>query len=219
MTQLAQTLKHTIDEWSSQMMETNPMVRLTRSGRLPPRAFALYIETLRHVFEHSHKNLGHAAQRARSLSLPKLAEYLQRKADEEHGHDRWAMDDLKKLPAQTEIAPAQSLETFLRLQRDLIDQHPICFVAYALWAEYVTASVGDAWLQALASSGFQRDQVTAVGKHLDADREHAARAFDEIDELYTGEPGEAAVVGAVRAASQAFEAFCDEIHTVAVASA
>jgi hypothetical protein len=219
MTQLAHTLKHTIDLWSAQLMETSSLARLTRSGRLPPRAFALYLESLRQLFESSHQNLGHAAQRARSLSLPELAEYLERKAEEEHGHDVWASDDLRKLPQQAEIAPAQTLATFLQLQRRLIEEHPICFVAYALWAEYLTARVGDAWLEALASSGFQRDQVTAIGKHLEADREHAARAFDEIDALWTGDPSESSILAAVQSASKTFEAFCDEIYDVAVASA
>lgn len=215
MTRLALTLKHTIDDWIAHL-ESIPLGQLALSGRLPARAFALYLESLRHLFESSQQNLEYAAQRARALSLPQLAAYLQRKADEERGHDRWAIDDLGKLPAQANIAPAQSLLALVDLQRRLIDQHPICFVAYALWAEYFTVRVGDAWLQALAASGFERSQVSSIDKHLEADREHAERGLDEIDSLWTGEPSEQQMLDAIHASSRAFETFCDEIYRSAV---
>lgn len=64
MTHLAQTLKRMIDDWSVLLMETNPLMELTRHGRLSARAFAVYLESLRQLFESSQQNLERAAQRA-----------------------------------------------------------------------------------------------------------------------------------------------------------
>jgi hypothetical protein len=87
----------------------------------------------------------------------------------------------------------------------------MCYAAYILWAEYLTALLGAEWLAALAASGYSRDQLSSVSKHLDADREHAPRGFEEIDALWQAEPSGAVVFEAVDDAARLFRAFCDEI--------
>jgi hypothetical protein len=46
---------------------------------------------------------------------------------------------------------------------------------------------------------------------LDADREHAQRAFDELEALWQADPATAVVLEGVEQAARLFRSFCDEI--------
>jgi hypothetical protein len=210
---LSTQLKQQIEDWSSQLLNTSPLLSLARRGELSPAALASYLGSLRHLFESSERNLRRAAVRARELGQAELATHLARKASEEQGHSRWAQDDLSSLPerARAHGAPAAELLRLVALQERLIERHPICFVAYALWAEYFTVLVGEEWLTALAQSGFARGQLSAVARHLDADREHAATGLAVIDALWTGDPPVREITAGVCEACHTFERFCQEI--------
>jgi hypothetical protein len=213
MTSLAVLLKQAIEHWAEELRTTSPLVQMARAGNVTPRALALYLESLRYLFQHSQRNLQLAAEQAEQMGLPHVHLYFERKANEEHGHDGWAVDDLTHLP-QTSVAnlrPALSIVRLVELQRSLIAEHPICFVAYALWAEYFTVLVGDEWLDALSSCGYQRSQVSSIAKHVEADREHAANGFNELEQLWQGQPEPAVLLDAVARACRVFESFCDEI--------
>ncbi|HKU38601.1 MAG TPA: hypothetical protein VJR89_10655, partial [Polyangiales bacterium] len=140
-------------------------------------------------------------------------DYFRGKAVEEKGHDSWASADLARLPAASSagIEPAHAVRELVALQKSLIAQHPMCYAAYVLWAEYLTTLLGDEWLAALEAAGYAREQLSAAAKHLDADREHVLRGFLDIEALWQGEPEPAFVLGAVERAAQVFRAFCDEI--------
>jgi hypothetical protein len=178
---------------------------------------AAYLESLRLLFASADRSLPLALEQSKRLGDPGLIRYFERKIPEELGHDRWAADDLKQLPAvaKDNLNAVPSAIRLIELQRDLIAEHPLYFVAYILWAEYFSVLVGDSWLDALESSGYARNEVTAVSKHLETDREHAASVLEEIDTLWHGEPSQDDVVRAVQRASALFEAFCAEIHVVA----
>jgi hypothetical protein len=147
--------------------------------------------------------------------------FFQRKTREEDGHERWPAEDLTHLSstATHRLEPAHSVKGLVELQRASITQHPICFVAYTLWAEYFSILVGDSWLDALEASGYARTQVTAIAKHMDLDRDHAARVLHEIDELDTGALDSKEVIATVERACALFEAFCEEICAVAAEAA
>lgn len=210
---LSRMVKASIDDWAAQLRRESPLVLAAERGEVGPRALALYLESLRYVFAHSQANIRAAAARADELSLPELAGYFRAKATEEHGHEQWAANDLTQLPSQAVngVEPASAARALVALQSKLIAQHPICFLAYAVWAEYLTASLGDEWLRLLARSGYQRSAVTAVAYHLEADVEHAFEGFDALDRLWTGEPDAAAILSGVERAERGFEAFCAEI--------
>jgi hypothetical protein len=216
MTSIGVRLRGFIQAWSSDMLQ-HPLAQLARSGQLPAPALAAYLESLRLVFASSERSLPLALERSKQLGDPGLVGYFERKIPEELGHDRWAADDLQQLPATAKenLSALPSALRLIQLQRDLIADHPLYFVAYILWAEYFSVLVGDSWLDALESSGYARRQVTAVSKHIETDREHAAAVIQEIDTLWHGEPSQENIVHAVQRASQLFEAFCAEIHGVA----
>lgn len=213
MTTLASELREVIENWAEELRRNSALLQLATRGKLPPRAFALYLESLRYLFHNSQQNLARAASAAERKELPELAAYFARKAREERGHDGWAKSDLAALPETVarELQPAQAIEELVALQRTLIDQHPVCMLVYALWAEYFTVLLGDEWLAALSTSGYPREQVSAIAKHLDADREHAAHGFAEADRLWHGEPERALMIDIVQRAGRVFVRFCDEI--------
>jgi hypothetical protein len=221
MTTLATQLRTAIDRWAENLRRNAQLLSLARQGKLPARAVALYLESLRYLLQNSQQNLVLASTASKAMGDSPLAEYFARKAGEETGHDRWAIDDLARLPEAlvTDLRPASAILTLIELQRCLIAEHPVSFVAYALWAEYFTVLLGDDWLDGLAASGFERDQVSAIAKHLDADREHAAHGFDEIDRLWHGQPDSSVVLQVVARAGRIFERFCDEICVEAARAA
>jgi hypothetical protein len=210
---LSERLKASIDTWASRLRSESPLMRAAQRGAVGPRGLALYLESLRYVFSHSQLNIRAAADRAAALQLGELAAYFRDKAAEEQGHERWAETDLTQLPADVTrgLAPAAASHALVALQRELIAQHPACFLAYVVWAEYLTASLGDEWLRLLAGCGYDRTSVSAVAKHVEADADHALLGFDAIDRLWQGVPGAAAILRGVECAQCGFEAFCVEI--------
>jgi hypothetical protein len=213
MTTFASQLKLGIEAWAHDLLRDSLLLELAKQGKLPPRAFGLYLESLRHLFQHSQQNLLAAAEAAQRIAHPELAAYFDRKAREERGHDRWAINDLSRLPAAVaqDLRPAQAIEELVELQRALIAQHPVYMLVYTLWAEYITVLLGDEWLDALSVSGYGRAQVSSIAKHVDADREHAASGLAELDRLWSGQPDRTSLLGVVEQAGRIFSRFCDEI--------
>lgn len=213
MTMLADALRLRIETWSDALLRNSRLAVRARGGTLSARDLALYLVSLRYLLVHSQANLRRAVERCRELDLPEVARYFEDKVTEEHGHERWADDDLAQLATSTRagIEPASAIVELVALQTTLLTHHPVCFVAYSLWAELMTARIGDGWLSALESSGFGRQQVTAIDKHLEADQAHAAHALDEIDRLWQGEPAASTIIAGITDASVIFERFCDEI--------
>jgi len=193
------------------------LAEIAQRGELTPRALALYLESLRYLLQNTQRHPSLAAVRCEQLGRGRLAKYFRRKAGEEQGHDRWAIDDLARLPAKAVagIRPAPAVRALVDLQARFIQDEPLCFVAYLQWAEYFSVHVGDAWLDALAKSGFQRNQVTSIHNHLETDRHHAAAGFNEIDELSDGSADPALLLAAIDQAGSVFESLCNEICTEA----
>lgn len=214
---LAEELKQTIEEWSDGLIARSPITDVLRRGALTPRAMALYLESLRYLFECSERNLRIAAQRCADLGKGELAAYLSRKASEENGHDRWAIADLNKLPptATDGIRPTPAVVALVQLQDEFIVAEPLYFVAYLQWTEYFSVYVGDLWLDALAMSGYERSQVSAIHNHLETDREHAAAGFREIDALARDFPHPEGLIDAVEKSGRVFEALLEEISNEA----
>ena len=210
---MSSLVKSSIDSWATRLRAESPLTAAAERGELSPRALARYLESLRYVFTHSQANIRAAAVRADALQLTELADYFRAKSSEEQGHEQWAENDLQQLPrdAVRDIEPANACIALVALQEVLIDQHPLCFLAYTVWAEYLTASLGAEWLSLLANCGYDRSAVSAVAKHLEADADHAFEGFDALDRLWKGTPEAAEILAAVEHAERGFEAFCTEI--------
>lgn len=210
---LSVQLRCAIEDFAARL-RGSPLLETTRRGRLSPRAFGLYLESLRYLFDRSHATLARAARHCDELGRCALAEYFQHKATEERGHDRWAADDMAHLPTEAVegLAPARAIQGLLDMQLRMVEQEPALLAVYVLWAEYFSILVGDEWLEALGASGFPRERVTAIAKHLDADRHHAAAGFRVIDGLWDEQQLDPQLAtAAVQEAGRLFEAFCAEV--------
>ena len=216
MTSVANQLKNSIDTWA-EVLRTSPLRDLVERGQITPQALCLYLESLRYMFRQSEANVRVAAARCEDLELKPLLSYFRSKAREEDGHDQWAVNDLSRLPEEitSGIQPARAIVKLVELQTALIAEHPLCFVALIVWSEYTTALLGEEWLNALEVSGYSREQLSAVAKHIDADKGHASRGFRDLDELWTGDVALNVILDAVRRAQGLFESFCLEIYDVA----
>ena len=212
MTSLARTLKDAIDAWGQTQRES-PLMCMAREGSLTSRAVALYLTSLKELFVQSQISLRLAHERAAAQGQERFASYFLRKVREEHGHEQWAADDLQQLPAAVAqgMLPARTIQRFARLQRELLSGHPMCLIVYVVWAEYLTVLLGDEWLDALAVCGHQRAALSAVAKHIDADRAHAAHGFEVLDALWDGQPALDALLACLTRAEQTFAEFCQEI--------
>ena len=210
---VADRMKQAIERYAIELGERTPLADIARRGELTPRAMALYLESLRYLFLHTQRHLTVAAVRCSELGRDKLEAYFKRKAREEVGHDRWAINDLARLPSDEieGIRPAAAVVAMVDLQARFIREEPLCFVAYLQWAEYFSVHVGDAWLDALAMSGYSRAQVTAIHNHLETDRLHAAAGFREIDTLSENLVDDSLLMAAVEESGHAFERLCNEI--------
>jgi hypothetical protein len=210
---LAEQLKVAIERYADELVKRSPITEIVRRGELTPRAMALYLESLRYLFANSERNLRLAADRCERLGRSELAAYLRRKSAEENGHDRWAIDDLARLPstATADIRPARAIIALVELQAEFILCEPLYFVAYLQWTEYFSVYVGDTWLDALAMSGYQRSHVSAIHNHLETDREHSDAGFREIDALARDFPHPERLLEAVEKAGRVFESVLEEI--------
>src|SRR5262245_47753898 len=134
-------LRQTIERAAEDVRQSSALATLVKKGAITPRAIAVYLESLRFLFSSSPELLRTAAQRSEALGRSALADYFRDKIHEEQGHDNWAATDLAKLPAAVTagVRPAQAVVELVELQRSLIARDPICYVAYILWAEYLTA--------------------------------------------------------------------------------
>jgi hypothetical protein len=215
MTSAADALKLTIERWADSV-RSSVMKRLAEHERLSPRLVARYLESLRYLFAHSPRNLAQAAEGSRRLGLAALAEYFDAKAREESGHDAWAQADLEKLAAhvRADLHPTPAIVELVEYQSSLITRHPMYYFAYVLWAEYMTVLIGDEWLAILSDCGYTRTQISALSKHVDADRDHAPRGFDELERLWAeaDQPPLTELVCAVEQAGSLFMDFCHEIE-------
>lgn len=211
-------VQETIERLTAQLRERSPMLSIASAGRFSPRALALYLESLRYLFQQSQRNLQLASEVTQLNGDPRLAVHFAQKAAEERGHDAWAATDLSQLPAAAThvLEPLQSVVRLAELQRSLLSRHPLLFFVYALWAEYFTVLVGDEWIEALRHSGYRPDQLSAIRNHTIADREHAREGFEVLTALWNGEPSRDELCAAIAEAATTFERFCDEVCAEAV---
>jgi pyrroloquinoline quinone (PQQ) biosynthesis protein C len=80
-------------------------VRQTLAGRLDPAFYIAYLSNVYHYAQHSATVIGMAGARA-VVRNPELARYLLHHADEELGHEQWALDDLGALGVSADAVRA-----------------------------------------------------------------------------------------------------------------
>ena len=212
----ADQVRTAVDSWNDEIRDT-AAYELAARGQIPMQALAFYLESMRYLFYHSERSMGYAVSRCAELGDHGLEQYFKAKVHEENGHDRWPQNDLDHLPegCVLGVEPAGAIRRLVELQARALAEHPICLLAYAVWAEYMTACLGAETVAMLVSGGYERGQLSTITNHVDADGEHAIRGFAELDSLWSGQVSAEAIFNVVKQACQLFSEFCVEIHDCA----
>lgn len=185
---IADALKVEIERYALEMIHRNALYVGAAEGRITAEKAAYYLSNVRCLLRHVIPYLESARSRAIALGDHALAEHYAQKWREEHGHDRWADDDLARLhqeratsvPAQ----PAPGLLALLRFLEATIERDPACFLSYILFGEYLIALMGAQWLALIEERcGIAASNFSVIAKHAELDRDHTEEGLEAIDRL------------------------------------
>jgi hypothetical protein len=213
---IANALRAEIDSYAAQMRRSNPMFSKAEDGTFTPAHLTTYLSNIYELVKHTPIFLVRARDRACEFGDDRLAAHYDAKRGEEQGHDAWAERDIASIApvSSTTLSPrtAPSMKNLLEYLRETIDRDPTLYLAYILFAEYLTVLLGDEWLGLLeANCGIPRSSVSVVGNHVDLDKEHVEHALDEIDDL-VGDPRKlSAMRGVLHESFALFDRFCAEV--------
>ncbi len=217
---ISNDLRRAIEAYALQLRDSGELFRHVARGLLTPDAVAYYVTNLRILVEHTAPNLALARECAAKQGNDALAAHFAHKMTEEEGHERWAENDLSNLrrkfsvPASSPSSPA--IDDLLVYLRGAIRQEPMTYLAYILFAEYLTVLVGPELLLLLERHcGIPRSSMTVVGRHVELDKGHVAEGLHEIDDLAADERYSLPMQDTLRQSMAYFDQFCTEICAIA----
>ncbi len=185
---IANALRVEIERYAARMRHQNPLFTKAEARTLTAACIATYLANIRHLVSQTPVLLTRARDRARFVGDERLALHYDHKCGEEQGHDAWAERDIErvstvvKAPVNHEVTP--SLRNLLSFLAETIDEDPSLYLAYILFAEYLTVIVGPAWLRLLHDNcGIPSSSMTVISNHVELDQEHVEEALDCIDAL------------------------------------
>lgn len=211
---LGDALRVHIEGFAAAGKANNPLFVRAASGELTPAHIGKYLSNIHQLVLHTPIHLQRARAEAKRRGDEALAAHFARRFSEEDGHDAWAERDLARVaplrPKRVDVCESmQALFTFIERT---IDEDPALYLAYILFAEYLTVLVGPEWLDLLEERcGIPRASMTVVSNHAELDREHVATALEEIDAL-VGDPSKLPRLRSVLDETFAiYDRFCDEV--------
>jgi hypothetical protein len=215
---ISSILKQDIDRYVGELRSTRPLLARARAGTLPPATIGKYISSIHYLLTQTPVHLRLAEQRARDLGAQELAAYFATKRADEDGHHEWAESDLAHLrdafgEAVGAPSPAQAMLALVEQTRAAISEDPYSYLAYILFAEYFTVTIGPEWLGALhASCGVPSSAMTSVANHVELDKHHVLEGCREIDAIVTDEGRHASLRSLLAATITRFSSFCQELE-------
>ena len=100
------------------------------------------------------------------------------------------------------------MKTYLQ---ETAGSNPQRYLAYLLFAEYLTVLLGGEWVAVLEQQcGIPADALSVVTRHVELDRHHVREAVAEFDELLATVDA-APVLRTLHTSMHLFERFCDEL--------
>jgi pyrroloquinoline quinone (PQQ) biosynthesis protein C len=184
------------------------LVRKALAGSADGATYARYLTNAFHYAGHSPKVMAIAAARCLDTH-PELAAYLLHHADEERGHDRWALEDLRDLgvdeAAVRAAAPVPSCSAMIGFVHYVAGvANPVGLFGWMYVLEAVGEDLGTALAEklkrampsglrhrfvaghGLADVGHTHEIAEQIEKHVlsDADRRDVDRVADVVAELY-----------------------------------
>jgi pyrroloquinoline quinone (PQQ) biosynthesis protein C len=164
--------------------------RLAAGGDVPEMTalrWAWHLVSQWHCAHHSVSLLPELIARCEAAGRADLAAFAQRKLDQEHGHDQFALADLRALGYDAEgavagVPPAPSVREGLEYARSCVrGEKPAEFFGYMYALERRVLEVSDEWLGMLAavlpSGADATSGIRAHANELDGDHVDQAVAF------------------------------------------
>ncbi len=213
---IGNALRVDIERYASTFGLENPLGSAARGGRLGAGHIVAYLASIRFLLAHTPIHLKRACDESTRLGMVALSNHFRAKLEEEVGHEAWAVRDIQRVtssmsdPGRPEVLP--SMERMVRYIESLIDRNPMLYLSYILFAEHITVLVGPELLDALEERcGVPRSSMSAIGNHVELDREHVEEGIEAIDDL-VGEPSMLVPMReAVARSIEIFESFCQEV--------
>lgn len=210
---IGKALRTDIEIYAGQL-DRNPVFLAIMSGRMTRPMVTQYVSGLHYLLTHAPVQLAKARERARALGNEPLAEFFQLKVTEEVGHDAWAENDLRQLhakpPSRAEVP--EEIKRIVQFVDALIAEDPQLYLAYIAFTEYFTVLKGPEWLALLEERcGIPQTAMTAIGKHVELDRDHAEEGFAAMDDVITDPRMLVRMRDALARTATHFDAFCAEI--------
>ena len=215
---IAESLKTEIEDYAARLLSSSRLFRRAQEGAVTPKAVGWYLFNLRYLFRQNAAQLKLASRESEARGRAALADYYATKAAEEHGHDAWAENDLAIVARQHDVMlpsnPSPAMADLVNYLQSVITTRPQCYVAYTLLAEYVTVLAGPEWIKALEEHcGIPPSSLTAVGRHIELDRDHVTEGFFHVEALIAPRelPG---LTETLLRSMRYFDQFFDEISVV-----
>lgn len=214
---IASRMKSEIESFATHLVCSHPLMRQAAKAAITPGLVVSYLSGVHTLVKSSQRHLDQASRRAAELGRADLSAHLREKSDSELGHERWAERDLGNMQDLFGLSStsfhSQAIDELLAYLDAVIAEDPARYLAYTLFAEYLTVLVGPVWVQLLEERcGVPASALTVVVHHVELDKDHVAAGLREIDGLL-GEAADAApFLQTLHASMRYFERFCDELY-------
>jgi hypothetical protein len=215
---IAEILRRDIDTYADDLRKS-PLLIAARNGSVTPKMVGSYLASVQVLLEHTPVHLRYARERADQLGLSRLVAFFDEKMQEEQDHDRWAAGDQERLAESfgtlARQKPLPSIRRVLENTERAIERSPYEYLAYILFAEYLTVVLGPEWVQALVDCGVPREALSAITQHAELDKDHVVDDCHVIDSLIEDVSLLDSLRGTLRTTMARFSDFFDAVHACA----
>ena len=211
----SERLRSDIDDFVREFRKSSRLLNLAENGKLSVALVGRYLRSIHYLLRHTPIHLSRAEQRAQTLGHQDLAAYYAAKKTEETGHDRWAESDISLLSKTFGVIvsddPTPAMISIVEANSRVIEESPFHYLAYILFAEYLMIVLGPEWIRALSEKcGVPASHMSAIGNHVELDKDHVEEGCAEIDALVATDQAEPLRI-ALRGMMERFSVFCDSL--------
>ena len=162
-----------------------PAVKAVLSGKANAGVYRRYLENVWHYAQHSATVIAMAGARC-VLSHPKLSDYLLRHAQEELGHEAWAMQDLAAMGVmESEVRlsrPVPSCAAMIGYEYYIAAHaNPVGLFGWLFVLEAMGDDLGHAVASKISSALDLPSGVKFLDGHGEADEEHTREIIEQIE--------------------------------------
>lgn len=216
---IADALRQEIERYADQLRHSSKLFLAARDGRVTTEMVGSYLASVQVLLEHTPVHLSFAKERAESEGLSRLAAFFAEKMQEERGHDQWAAADREHLAESfgdgARQQPLSAIVELIRGNERTIDRSPHHYLAYILFAEYLTVVIGPEWVRHLMGCGVPREALSSLTHHVELDQHHVLEDCEVIDSLIEDPALLDPLRDTLHETMDRFSAFCDAVHACA----